>query len=278
KPARVQDKEDPDWAPSVNLVVKPIPSPNKKQTKDSQRLKRRIERSEKSEVNTGSSPKKIKDEKPNDVSMALPSPIQKHEKIEIQKIEELPKFVAKIEMEQEPIEYFEPYKQFGAPMDIPVGGEIEVELPKEFHIQHLPIVEQTVVVETTHREEEVVEYSPRKDATRIELEMAKRKIRELQKELDTRQTEILRKNIEILNLKKKLSISQQEVMNLQSTISIQQEQEQEEVIVEEADDDSESAVVSDINSYTTVAGKKLYYVVVNKDRFLQIPLPEGNSL
>lgn len=195
-------------------------------------------------------------------------------------MEELPKIFTKIEMEQEPIEYFEPFNNSNITMDIPVGGEIEAEIPKEIHIQHLPIVEQTVVVETTHREE----YSPRKDVTRLELEIAKRKIRELQKELDNKQTEILRKNIEILNLKKKLSISQEEVFNLQSTFTVQElpeeEEEEEEVIVEEEqpDDDSESAVVSDINSYTTVAGKKLYYVVVNKDRFLQIPLPEGNTL
>lgn len=186
-------------------------------------------------------------------------------------MEELPRCLPKIEMEQEPIEYFEPYKQ----CNVSVGGEIEVEVPKEFHVQHLPIVEQTVVVETTHREE-TVEFPQRKDTARLELDMAKRKIRELQKELENKQTEILRKNIEILNLKRKLSISQQEVNNLQNTISIQEDPE--EIIVEEEVEEPESAVVSDINSYTTVAGKKLYYVVVNKDRFLQIPLPEGNIL
>lgn len=175
-------------------------------------------------------------------------------------------------MEQEPIEYFEPFNQ----SNVSVGGEIEVEVSKEVHVQHLPIVEQTVVVETTHREE-AVDLPQRKDAPRLELEMAKRKIRELQKELDNKLTEILRKNIEILNLKRKLSISQQEVFNLQNTISIH-EQPEEVVVEEEEVEEAESAVVSDINSYTTVAGKKLYYVVVNKDRFLQIPLPEGNIL
>lgn len=203
------------------------------------------------------------------------APVQKPQHIEIQKVEEIIKFPPKIEMEQEPIEYFEPYKHCN--ITIPASGDIDVEVHKEVHIQHLPIVEQTVVVETTQRDE-AIEYPQRKDTTRLELEMAKRKIRELQKELDNRQTEILRKNIEILNLKRKLSISQQEVINLQSTITVQEQEQSEEVVVEEENDESESAVVSDINSYTTVAGKKLYYVIVNKDRFLQIPLPEGNSL
>lgn len=250
----MQDKEDPDWIPSINLICKQTPSPTKKQLKDSLRNKRK---SEKAENHTNHAPKKIKDD-----SEPEPEP----QIIEIRKIEHLPRCLTKIELEQEPIEYFEPYKQ----CNVPIGGEIEVEVSKEIDVQNLPMVEQTVVVETTQREE-AVEYLQRKDVTRVELDIAKRKIRELQKDLDNKQTEILRKNIEILNLKRKLSNSQQEMINLQNTISIQ---EPEDVIVEEeCGSESESAVVSDINSYTTVAGKKLYYVIVNKDRFLQIPLP-----
>lgn len=253
--------------------------------KESPRLKRKLENTEKIEVNQVPLPKKIKDEISKDESMVSSEtepvkqsvssePKQQPQRIQIQKVEELPKIYTKIEMEQEPIEYFEPFKDENN-MDIPVGGEIEVEVSKEIHAQNVPIVEQTVVVETTQRDE-IHEYSPRKDIIRLELEMAKKKIRDLQKELDNKQNEILRKNIEILNLKRKLQISQQEILNLQSTITIQ---EPEDLVVEEHDESAEeSAVVSDINSYTTVAGKKLYYVVVNKDRFLQIPLPEGNAM
>lgn len=251
KPARVQDKEDPDWIPSLNLTFKQAPSLTKKQTKESQRLKRKSDKTENNEI---TAPKKSKD--------AIETESQKDPKsqiIEIPRVEELSKCLTKIEIEQEPIEYFEPYKK------------IEVEASNEIDVQNLPMVEHTIVVETTQRED-AIENTQRKDVTRLELEIAKRKIRELQKQLDNKQNEVLRKNIEILNLKRKLTSSQQEVLNLQNSISIQ-EQPEENVVEEENTEPAESAVVSDINSYTTVAGKKLYYVVVNKDRFLQIPLP-----